>query len=124
MKVLLAEDDRFLGKAAAAFLRRHGYTVAVAVDGEDVLRQATMEPPDIVLLDIILPKLQGFEVLRRLKAAETTQAIPVVMLSNLGQPEDIAQASSLGAVHYALKANTSLEELAALVARVLAGAQR
>jgi len=113
--VLLVEDDRFLRRAAEASLRQAGYTVAIAGDGEEALRQVAAVKPAIVLLDLIMPKLQGFEVLRRLKAAPETASIPVVVTSNLGQETDVKQAMNLGAAAYFIKSNLSLQELVAVV---------
>ena len=110
-RVLLAEDDRFLRKAAETALKRHGFTVLAAIDGEEALRMARAEAPDIVLLDLIMPKLQGFEVLRALKADPATTKIPVIILSNLGQESDVKQAMEAGAAGYFVKANLSLHDL-------------
>jgi CheY-like chemotaxis protein len=77
-RVLLVEDDRFLRKAAEATLRQHGYVVLTAADGEEALRVARAERPALVLLDLIMPKMQGFEVLRTLKADPVTAGIPEV----------------------------------------------
>jgi CheY-like chemotaxis protein len=118
-RILLAEDDRFLRKAADARLRQHGFTVVAATDGEEALRLARAEPPDLVLLDLIMPKVQGFEVLRSLKQDPVTAAIPVVVLSNLGQDRDIQQAMELGAVAYFIKANLSLQSLVERVEEIL-----
>ena len=118
-RILLAEDDRFLRKAAEAQLRQHGFTVVAAVDGEEALGLARAERPDLVLLDLIMPKMQGFEVLRRLKADALTAGIPVVVLSNLGQDRDVQQARELGAVAYFIKAHLSLHELVQRVSEVL-----
>jgi len=120
-RVLLAEDDRFLRKAAEAALKRQGFTVLPAVDGEEALRMARAETPDIVLLDLIMPKLQGFEVLRALKADPATAAIPVIILSNLGQESDVKQAMEAGAVGYFVKANLSLQDLVKRVGEVTGG---
>jgi CheY-like chemotaxis protein len=111
-RILLAEDDRFLRRAAEARLRQRGYHVTVAVDGEEALRFARTEAPDLVLLDLIMPKMQGFEVLRALKEDATTATIPVIVLSNLGQDRDIQQAMKDGAIAYYIKANLSLQDLA------------
>jgi DNA-binding response OmpR family regulator len=118
-RVLLAEDDRFLRRAAAARLRQQGFTVLVAVDGEEALRVARAERPDVVLLDLIMPKLQGFEVLKALKGDAATSPIPVIVLSNLGQERDVRQAMELGAVAYFIKAHLSLQELVQKVGEVL-----
>jgi CheY-like chemotaxis protein len=120
-RVLLAEDDRFLRKAAETALKRHGFTVVPAVDGEEALRLARAEPPDLVLLDLIMPKMQGFEVLRALKADPGTAPIPVVILSNLGQDGDVKQAMEAGAAGYFVKANLSLQDLVKRVGELIAG---
>lgn len=120
-RVLLAEDDRFLRKAAETALKRQGFTVFPAVDGEEALRVARAETPDIVLLDLIMPKLQGFEVLRALKADAATAKIPVIILSNLGQESDVKQAMEAGAAGYFVKANLSLQDLVKRVGEVTGG---
>src|SRR5262249_25311096 len=102
-RILVVEDDRFLRKAAEVTLKRHGYGVMTASDGEDALRVAHAERPDLVLLDLIMPRLQGFEVLRKLKEDAATVNIPVIVLSNLGQPSDVQQAIDGGAVAYLVK---------------------
>lgn len=118
-RILLAEDDRFLSKAAAVMLRRRGHTVITAYDGEEALRTVRSVPPDMVLLDLIMPKMQGFEVLRALKSDPVTSAIPVVVLTNLSQPQDREKTLAAGAREYVVKANMSLEDLASLVDRTL-----
>lgn len=120
-RILLAEDDRFLRKAAQATLRQHGFTVLAASDGEEALRLARAEAPDLVLLDLIMPKLQGFEVLRALKGDPSTSLIPVIVLSNLGQERDVQQAMDAGAAAYFIKANVSLENLVKRVEDALGG---
>lgn len=110
-RILLVEDDRFLRKAAEAALRRHGFTVLTASDGEEGLRIAQAEKPDLVLLDLIMPGLQGFEVLKLLKAEAATSSIPVIVLSNLGQDSDVQGALAAGAVDYLIKANLQLDKL-------------
>ncbi|HEY3483294.1 MAG TPA: response regulator [Streptomyces sp.] len=119
-RVLLAEDDRFLRKAAETALKRHGFTVVAAVDGEEALRLARAAPPDLVLLDLIMPRMQGFEVLRALKADPATAPIPVVILSNLGQDGDMKQAMDAGAAGYFVKANLSLQDLVKRVGELVA----
>ena len=120
-RVLLAEDDRLLRKAAEATLRREGFTVFTAADGEEALRVARAERPDLILLDLIMPKRQGFDVLRELKGSVDTAGIPVIVLSNLGQEQDIQQAMESGAVAYYVKANLSLDDLVRRVEEALAG---
>ena len=119
-RVLLAEDDRFLRRAAEARLRRHGLEVLTATDGEEALRLARAEPLDLILLDVVMPKLQGFEVLKALKQDEATAHIPVIVLSNLGQERDVAQAKALGALAFLVKAHLSLQDLVDRVDAALA----
>lgn len=118
-RVLVAEEDRYLRRAAEARLRQQGFTVLTAADGEEALRVARTEQPDLILLDLIMPKVQGFEVLRALKDAEATAAIPVIILSNLGQESDRAQCLQGGATAYFVKANLSLQELVRTVQTTL-----
>ena len=110
-RILLIEDDRFLRKAAEAALRRQGFSVLTAADGEEGLRLARSELPDLVLLDLIMPGLQGFEVLKLLKGEDTTSGIPVMILSNLGQDSDVKSAMEAGAADYLIKANLALDVL-------------
>lgn len=119
-RVLLAEDDRFLRRAAEARLRQHGLEVLTAADGEEALRVARAEPLDLILLDVVMPKLEGFEVLRLLKEDAATARIPVIVLSNLGQERDVSQAVALGAIAFLVKAHLSLQDLVDRVDAALA----
>jgi DNA-binding response OmpR family regulator len=110
-RVLLAEDDRFLRKAAETMLKRAGFTIIPAADGEEALRLAREHVPDLMLLDLIMPKMQGFDVLKELKAAPETAGIPVIVLSNLGQDSDVQLARERGAHDYIIKSNIALEQL-------------
>jgi len=118
-RILLAEDDRFLRKAAGGMLRKLGHTVITAEDGEEALRMARAELPELILLDLIMPKIQGFEVLRALKADPATRDIPVIILSNLGQDADRQTTLKAGAAGYLVKVNLSLTELGAAVDRAM-----
>jgi two-component system, OmpR family, alkaline phosphatase synthesis response regulator PhoP len=118
-RILLVEDDRFLRRACEASLRQRGFTVIAAADGEEGLRQARAEHPDLILLDLLMPKLAGVEVLRALKADPETKAIPVLILSNSSREQDVSEVVSLGAVDYWVKADLSLKELGDRVARLL-----
>ena len=110
-RILLAEDDRFLRKAAETMLKRAGFTVIPAADGEEALRLAREPVPDLMLLDLIMPKMQGFDVLKELKGAAETAGIPVIVLSNLGQDSDVQLARERGAHDYIIKSNIALEQL-------------
>ena len=119
-RILLVEDDRFLRRASEASLRQRGFEVITAIDGEEGLRLAReAPPPDVILLDLLMPKLSGIEVLRALKADEATTGIPVVILSNSSRAEDKREATMLGAVGYYVKANLSLKALAAHVSALI-----
>jgi CheY-like chemotaxis protein len=118
-RILLAEDDRFLRKAAETTLKRSGFEVTTATDGEEALRAVGTCNPHLVLLDLIMPKIQGFEVLRSIKADPATAAIPVIVLSNLGQERDVQRAMEGGAAAYRIKANLSLDDLVKQVKQVL-----
>jgi DNA-binding NarL/FixJ family response regulator len=95
--------------------------VTTAADGEEGLRLARSERPDIVLLDMLMPKLSGLEVLRALRGDEATRRLPVLILSNSSREQDIAEVNRLGVSGYFVKSNLSLQELGELVARVLDG---
>lgn len=120
-QILLVEDDRFLRRACAAGLRQRGWTVLTAVDGEEALRIVQSERIDLVLLDMLMPKLHGLDVMRALKAEERTQSIPVLVLSNSSREQDVQEIMKLGAVGYLVKANLSLQELGNRVAELLGG---
>lgn len=119
-RVLVVEDDRFLRRACEASLRQRNFEVITAADGEEGLRLAGIEPlPDVILLDLLMPKMPGIEVLRALKASPLTASIPVVILSNSSRDEDRQQAVQLGAAGYYVKANLSLKELAVQVTQLV-----
>lgn len=110
-RILLVEDDRFLRRACEAGLRQTGFTVLTAADGVEALEVAQRERPDLVLLDLLMPRLPGIEVLRALKASAETRDIPVLVLSNSSREQDVSEVMRLGAVGYWVKANLSLKEL-------------
>ncbi len=120
-RILLVEDDRFLRRACEASLRQRGYTVMTAADGEEGLRAARADLPDLVLLDMLMPKLSGLEVLRALRGDEATRALRVVILSNSSREQDVQEVSALGISGYFVKANLSLHELGERIDRLLAG---
>ncbi len=103
--VLLVEDDEFLAELYATKLNLEGFEVLAATDGKKGLKLAQTRRPDLVLLDIVLPKLDGFEVLRALKADPATKAIPVILLTNLSQKEEVQRGLELGASDYLIKAH-------------------
>ena len=119
-RILLVEDDRFLRRAAETTLKQQGYSVMTAADGEEALRVARSEAFDLILLDLIMPKLNGFQVLTALKKDAPTANIPVIILSNLGQDRDVQQAMEAGATAYFIKADLSLQALVQRVEEALA----
>src|SRR5215831_3068341 len=123
-RILLAEDDRILRKAGETALRKKGYDVIAAVDGEDALAKAREDPPDLVLLDVMMPKVHGFDVLRGLKGDARLRDIPVIMLTNLEQPSDMRRAADGGASGYLVKSNLDLDDLTDKVAEALAARRR
>ncbi|MCH7828791.1 response regulator [Patescibacteria group bacterium] len=110
-KILIIEDDRFLKELITQKVRQAGYEVVGAMDGEEGLTLAGEELPNLILLDLILPTMDGFEVLRKLKEQEATKNIPVIILSNLGQKEDIDKGMQLGAIDYMVKAHFTPGEI-------------
>jgi len=119
-RILLAEDDRILRKAGEVSLKKKGYEVIPAVDGEDALAKAIEHKPDLVLLDVMMPKMNGFDVLFALKRDPGVKDIPVIMLTNLEQPADITRAAEGGAHSYLVKSNMNLDDLAAKIKNALA----
>jgi DNA-binding response OmpR family regulator len=120
-RVLLVEDDRFLRRACEKSLRQQGFAVSTAADGEEALRASRAELPDLILLDILMPRLNGIEVLRALRADEKTCAIPVIVLTNSSKESDMREIETLRVAGYLVKANLSLEELGHQVKVVLEG---
>ena len=118
-RILLVEDDRFLRRACEVSLRQRGYVVTTAVDGEEALRKVGAERPDLILLDLLMPKMTGTEVLKALRAEKATREIRVLILSNSSREEDIEEINALGVSGYFVKADLSLQALGEMVARLL-----
>ncbi|MFA5169415.1 MAG: response regulator [Candidatus Paceibacterota bacterium] len=110
-KILLIEDDRFLRELMNKKLLSMGYDVVSASDGESGLTAIKESKPDVVLLDLILPGINGFEVLERAKKDPETANVPVIILSNLGQSEDIEKGLKLGAKDFLVKAHFTPQEI-------------
>ena len=107
VKVLFIEDDPAVAEMYKLKLELDGYTVTVAKDGEEGLQIATASPPDIIFLDTRLPKMDGFAVLERLRSAERTAEVPVIILSNYGERELVDRGLKLGALEYLIKSQTT-----------------
>jgi len=110
-KILIVEDESALQGAMQEFLLAEGFDVIVASDGEVALQLIKKEMPDMILLDIVLPKKDGFEVLAEIKKDEKTNKIPVILLTNLERIDDVEKAFALGASTYLVKSNYKLEEI-------------
>jgi len=110
-KILVIEDDRFLRELIARKLSDEGFVVVEAMDGEKGIKKVKEENPDLVLLDLILPGIDGFEVLSRMKKDESLKSIPVIILSNLGQKEEVEKGLKMGAVDYLIKAHFTPGEI-------------
>jgi DNA-binding response OmpR family regulator len=117
--ILIVEDDKFLRELIAKKLQKEGYNISEAVDGEEGIKKIKTEKPDLVLLDLILPGIDGFEVLSRMKADEELAGIPVIILSNLGQREEIERGLKLGANDYMIKAHFTPREIIDKIKSVL-----
>jgi len=111
-KILIAEDDQSISAMYKAKIESNGYEAEVAENGEEALDAARKKNPDLIILDIMLPMLDGFSVLEELKADKKTEKIPVIMLTNLGTSEDVAKGKKMGAKDYLIKAELTPSSLA------------
>lgn len=119
MKILLVEDDPFLLDMYSTKFKDVGFDVDIAQDGEMGISKTKELMPDLVLLDIVLPKKDGFEVLKTLKSDSQTAKIPVVMLTNLGLESDVKRGLELGAQSYIIKAHFTPTEVVAKIKEIL-----
>ncbi len=118
-KILFVEDDGFLASIYAPKFELEGFEVSAATNGEDGLKLVQKDRPDIILLDLLMPKMDGFEMLERLKADDATKSIPVLVLTNLGQKEDVERCIKLGAAGYMIKAHSLPHETVKRVNEIL-----
>ncbi|MFA6389350.1 MAG: response regulator [Patescibacteria group bacterium] len=118
-KILIVEDDSFLLTMYANKFEMENFEVLMAEDGKKGLKLALKERPDLILLDLILPIMDGFEVLKEIKADEKVRRIPVILLTNLSQREEVDRALLLGAQDYMIKAHSMPSEVVEKVKNVL-----
>lgn len=118
-KILLVEDDTFLAGMYITKLSLEGFNVILASDGEEGIEKFSSEHPDVVLLDIVLPKKSGFEVLKAIRANGQGKAVKVILLTNLGQREDVTQGMKLGADDYLIKAHFMPSEVVEKVKKLV-----
>ncbi len=119
-KILLVEDDNNLREIYEARLQAEGYTIVSAQDGEDALVKAKQEKPDLVISDVMMPRISGFEMLDILRNTEGLKTTKVIMLTALGQAEDKTRADSLGADRYLVKSQVTLEDIVKAAGELLA----
>lgn len=117
--ILIVEDDEVLLRALYVFFHGSEYTIATAADGEIAVNMTQRLKPDIVLLDLLLPKMDGFRYLEIIKSMPDFKDMPIIVLSNLGDKNDIERAKKLGAQDYFIKADVQLEKLAEIVKNAL-----
>ncbi len=118
--ILLADDEQFIVIAYKDGLERAGYSVVVAHDGQEAFDQAQATHPDLILLDLIMPKMNGFEVLKALKLEPSLAAVPVMVLTNLSQSNDEEEARNSGAADFVIKADISMKDLLVRIEGVFA----
>ncbi|MEK9165948.1 MAG: response regulator [Patescibacteria group bacterium] len=118
-KAMLVEDDLTLARIYKTKLTKSGFDVLHVCNGKECLEKASEFKPDIILLDVIIPRLDGFAVLQELKSNSRTRKIPVIMLTNLAQNEDMEKGKKLGACNYLVKSNLTPAELIKKVEAVL-----
>lgn len=118
-KILLVEDDAFLSELYVTKFGEVGYEIIVAEDGLEGLQLVEKLKPDLMLLDIVLPRMDGLSVLRSMKEREAIKNIPVILLTNLGQKEDVDRGIALGATDYVIKAHFTPTEVVAKVDEAL-----
>ena len=118
-KIVIVEDDKFLRELITQKILKEGYQVVEAINGEEGVAKAKEEKPDLMLLDLILPGIDGFEALRQMKENSGTANIPVIILSNLGQKDDVERGMKLGAADYMVKAHFTPGEILAKIKSIL-----
>lgn len=109
--VFIVEDDAFLVKAYQVKLEKENVNVWLATDGKEALSYLEKDPPDVVMLDVMLPHVSGFEILSAIRQNEKWKKVPVLVLTNLGQPQDAQKCQELGVAEYIVKANTKINDI-------------
>ncbi|MFA6608680.1 MAG: response regulator [Candidatus Paceibacterota bacterium] len=121
--ILIVEDEDFLAQVLTDNLSLEGYKVDLAVDGEEAIKKIEESQPSLILLDLLLPKKDGFQVLEELKLNPNFKLIPVIVLSNLGADTDIKRALSLGAEDYFVKSQHPIAEVVERVRKYVSGSK-
>jgi len=123
-KILIIEDDPLMSRMYQKIFTFEGYTVVMSPNGEDGLEKIRKEKPNLILLDVMMPKMNGLQVLEKAKADPEIKSIPVIMLTNLAGTQDAETALSKGAVKYIVKSEYEPKEVAKMVKEILAGYNR
>lgn len=118
-KVLVVEDDKFLGMAYKVTMEKAGFEFKIATDGEEAIEVLKTWVPDIILLDLIMPRKDGFATLEDIKKDDRLHRIPVIVTSNLGQKEDFDRALAMGAKGFIIKSNSSPDEIVARIHSII-----
>ena len=118
-KILLAEDDQFIVDIYTTKLKQAGFIVEVAEDGEEALKKIKEKKPDLLLLDIVLPTMNGWEILRAIRQSKDLKDLPVIILSNLYQKEEVERGMKFGVLKYMIKAHHTPSEVVEEVKKVL-----
>lgn len=118
MKILIAEDDNYLVNAYRVKLTKAGYEIKIALDGNEALMALESFTPDLIVLDLVMPKKDGFATLEEIKKNDKWKNIPVIIASNLGQKEDIDRGMKLGATDFIVKSEMSLNDLIAKINKI------
>lgn len=118
-KILIIEDDKSLVRIIEGALGQDKYKIILALEADEGLDKAILENPAVIVLDILLPGKSGFECLKKLKEHRATKDIPVIILSNLGQDEEIREGLKLGAVDYLVKSDFSIDEVVTKILKAI-----
>jgi len=118
-KILIIEDDVFLKNLESNKLKKDNYEIITASTGDEAMDKINEPGIDLILLDLILPGIDGFDVLKKIKETENIKSIPVIVFSNLSEEEDIKKAKELGAAEFMVKSNFSLDELSEHISKML-----
>jgi len=119
-KIMIVEDDRFLSFLMKARLEKEGFTVLQVFDGEEAINELKQIVPSLVILDLIMPKVTGFEVLKMISITPQLVGVPVVIVSNLAQDSDIEKARAFGAKEYFIKVKVSIDDLIGKIKNLVA----
>ena len=114
-KILVAEDDKFLANVYRVKLTKEQFEILLVSDGEEVLKSLETFNPDLILLDLMMPKIDGFMVLQILRTTDRWKNVPVIITSNLGQKEDIDKGMQLGATDYIVKSESNIDDIIAKI---------